>query len=273
MRIAVIGGGPGGLYFAYLWKRRHPDAEIDLFEQNPEGATWGFGVVFSEQALEFLRADDPETVDAITPRMESWKNITLNLGGESVEIRSASRSYGAVRALDNVSLTVAPREFVSLLGPSGSGKTTLLETIAGVRATARGTVSLMSRDVTHWSPELRGLGLVYQRGALFPHRSVHENIGWASGNVAAINGIAREAQDAWALRSHQRAAAGWDDGRLRAEVGPVYVDGHAVTSDGHRVSALEFVELGIAQARRAWLTKEQVLNTRTWPQLRELRKK
>ena len=86
MRIAVIGGGPGGLYFAYLWKRRHPDAQIDLFEQNPEGATWGFGVVFSEQALEFLRTDDPDTVDAIAPRMESWKNITLNLRGESVEI-------------------------------------------------------------------------------------------------------------------------------------------------------------------------------------------
>lgn len=86
MRIAVIGGGPGGLYFAYLWKKRHPDAEIDLFEQNPEGATWGFGVVFSEQALEFLRTDDPDTVDAIAPRMESWKNITLNLRGESVEI-------------------------------------------------------------------------------------------------------------------------------------------------------------------------------------------
>ena len=86
MRIAVIGGGPGGLYFAYLWKRRHPDAEIDLFEQNPAGATWGFGVVFSEQALEFLRADDPDTVDAISPRMESWKNITLNLRGESVAI-------------------------------------------------------------------------------------------------------------------------------------------------------------------------------------------
>jgi len=86
VRIAVIGGGPGGLYFAYLWKRRHPDAEVELFEQNPAGATWGFGVVFSEQALEFLRADDPETVDAIAPRMESWNNITLNLRGESVEI-------------------------------------------------------------------------------------------------------------------------------------------------------------------------------------------
>jgi 2-polyprenyl-6-methoxyphenol hydroxylase-like FAD-dependent oxidoreductase len=86
VRIAVLGGGPGGLYFAYLWKRRHPEARIDLFEQNPAGATWGFGVVFSEQALEFLRADDPDTVDEIAPRMESWKNITLNLRGESVEI-------------------------------------------------------------------------------------------------------------------------------------------------------------------------------------------
>ena len=86
MRIAVIGGGPGGLYFAYLWKRRHPEARVELFEQNPQGATWGFGVVFSEAALEFLRADDPDTVDAIAPRMESWKNITLHLRGQSVEI-------------------------------------------------------------------------------------------------------------------------------------------------------------------------------------------
>jgi 2-polyprenyl-6-methoxyphenol hydroxylase-like FAD-dependent oxidoreductase len=86
VRIAVVGGGPGGLYFAYLWKKRHPEAAIDLFEQNPAGVTWGFGVVFSEQALEFLRADDPETVDAIAPRMESWKNITLYLRGESIAL-------------------------------------------------------------------------------------------------------------------------------------------------------------------------------------------
>jgi len=86
VRIAVIGGGPGGLSFAYFWKKRHPEAEVELFEQNPAGVTWGFGVVFSDQALEFLRADDPKTVDAITPRMESWKNITLTLRGQSVEL-------------------------------------------------------------------------------------------------------------------------------------------------------------------------------------------
>jgi len=86
VRIAVVGGGPGGLYFAYLWKRQHPAAEIDVFEQNPAGATWGFGVVFSDQALEFLRADDPETVDAIAPHMQSWKNITISLRGEPIEI-------------------------------------------------------------------------------------------------------------------------------------------------------------------------------------------
>lgn len=105
MRIAVIGAGPGGLYFAYLWKRRHPEDVIELFEQNPEGATWGFGVVFSDQALEFLRADDPETVDAIAPRMESWRNITLNLRGESVEIDGVG--FSSIGRLELLSLLQA----------------------------------------------------------------------------------------------------------------------------------------------------------------------
>jgi 2-polyprenyl-6-methoxyphenol hydroxylase-like FAD-dependent oxidoreductase len=102
LRIAVIGGGPGGLYFAYFWKKRHPDAEIELFEQNPAGATWGFGVVFSEQALEFLRADDPDTVDAIAQGMESWKTITLNLRGQSVEIDGVG--FSSIGRLDLLSI-------------------------------------------------------------------------------------------------------------------------------------------------------------------------
>jgi 2-polyprenyl-6-methoxyphenol hydroxylase-like FAD-dependent oxidoreductase len=77
MRIAILGAGPGGLYLAYLIKRRRADADVTLIEQNPADATFGFGVVFSDRALEFLRDDDSETYAAITPQMESWNDITL----------------------------------------------------------------------------------------------------------------------------------------------------------------------------------------------------
>ncbi|MGO8995366.1 MAG: FAD-dependent monooxygenase [Polyangiaceae bacterium] len=86
MRIAVLGGGPAGLYFATLWKGRHPDAEVRLFEQNPGDVTWGFGVVFSERALEFLREDDEKTYALITPKMEAWRDITLVHRGERIRI-------------------------------------------------------------------------------------------------------------------------------------------------------------------------------------------
>jgi 2-polyprenyl-6-methoxyphenol hydroxylase-like FAD-dependent oxidoreductase len=86
VRVAVIGGGPAGLYLAYLLKRHHPTAEVRVLEQNPAGATFGFGVVFSDRALEFLRDDDPETCDAITPAMESWSDMTLDLEGRVVRI-------------------------------------------------------------------------------------------------------------------------------------------------------------------------------------------
>jgi 2-polyprenyl-6-methoxyphenol hydroxylase-like FAD-dependent oxidoreductase len=82
----VLGGGPGGLYFAALWKGRHPRDEVRVIEQNPAGATWGFGVVFSDRALEFLREDDPDTVDLIAPRMQAWRDITIVHHGEAVAI-------------------------------------------------------------------------------------------------------------------------------------------------------------------------------------------
>ncbi|MGJ5040862.1 MULTISPECIES: FAD-dependent monooxygenase [unclassified Bradyrhizobium] len=118
MRIAVLGGGPGGLYFAYLWKKRHPAAVVDLFEQNPAGATWGFGVVFSDQALEFLRADDPDTVDAIAPHMESWRNITLNLRGETVEIDGVG--FSAIGRLELLKLLQARAESVGVVARYGT---------------------------------------------------------------------------------------------------------------------------------------------------------
>lgn len=86
MRVAVLGGGPAGLYFAYLFKRRRPEADVMLFEQNPPDATFGFGVVFSDRAMDFLRADDPETADIIAREMETWSDITLVHRGAMVAI-------------------------------------------------------------------------------------------------------------------------------------------------------------------------------------------
>src|SRR5674536_77019 len=77
MRIAILGAGPAGLYLGYLLKRRRADAEVAIVEQNPADATFGFGVVFSDRALEFLREGDAETFAAITPQMEAWDDMTL----------------------------------------------------------------------------------------------------------------------------------------------------------------------------------------------------
>jgi 2-polyprenyl-6-methoxyphenol hydroxylase-like FAD-dependent oxidoreductase len=77
VKILVAGAGPAGLYFSYLAKRAHPAWQIRVVEQNRADSTFGFGVVFSDRALEFLRGDDPATYDLITPRMEAWSDITI----------------------------------------------------------------------------------------------------------------------------------------------------------------------------------------------------
>ncbi len=86
MRIVILGAGPAGLYLAYLIKRRDPDAEVAVIEQNPPDATFGFGVVFSERALAFLREDDEQTYAALLPQMESWHDMTLVHRNERVVI-------------------------------------------------------------------------------------------------------------------------------------------------------------------------------------------
>ena len=86
MKILVVGAGPAGLYFSYLAKRQHPDWQLRVLEQNPADATFGFGVVFSDKALEFLRADDPATFELITPQMESWTDLTVVHRGTPVVI-------------------------------------------------------------------------------------------------------------------------------------------------------------------------------------------
>lgn len=77
--VTIIGAGPSGLYAGILLRRLLPQARVRIFEQNPKGATFGFGVVFSDKALGFLQADDPETYALIVPHMEKWQDMALNL--------------------------------------------------------------------------------------------------------------------------------------------------------------------------------------------------
>ena len=96
----------------------------------------------------------------------------------TVELAGLTKRYADHVAVADVSLAIASGEFVSLLGPSGCGKTTLLRMIAGLIDPSAGTIRLGAEDVTRLPVHKRGLGLVFQSYALFPHLSVAENVGY-----------------------------------------------------------------------------------------------
>ncbi|WP_310632462.1 bifunctional salicylyl-CoA 5-hydroxylase/oxidoreductase [Paraburkholderia sp.] len=91
MRIACIGGGPAGLYFGLLMKRRHPDYEITVIERNRPYDTFGWGVVFSDQTLGNLRAADPESAAEILDAFNHWDDIEIHFRGRS--IRSSGHGF------------------------------------------------------------------------------------------------------------------------------------------------------------------------------------
>jgi spermidine/putrescine transport system ATP-binding protein len=93
-----------------------------------------------------------------------------------VELRSVTKSFGAVAAVRDVSLEIAAGEFLTLLGPSGCGKTTLLRLIAGFEQPTSGSVWLGEQEVTHLPPYRRPVNQVFQSYALFPHLTVAENV-------------------------------------------------------------------------------------------------
>jgi ABC-type Fe3+/spermidine/putrescine transport system ATPase subunit len=94
----------------------------------------------------------------------------------SLELHKLRKRFGAVTAVDGVSLEVRSGEFFSLLGPSGCGKTTILRTVAGILQPDEGTVRLEGRDVTRLPVHARNMTLVFQSYALFPHLTVFENV-------------------------------------------------------------------------------------------------
>jgi putative spermidine/putrescine transport system ATP-binding protein len=94
----------------------------------------------------------------------------------SLDIVGVTKTFGATRAVDGVSLSVAPGEFFTLLGPSGCGKTTLLRLVAGIYPVSVGRVVLNGRDITSTPMHTRNLAMVFQNYALFPHLSAFDNV-------------------------------------------------------------------------------------------------
>jgi ABC-type Fe3+/spermidine/putrescine transport system ATPase subunit len=117
-----------------------------------------------------------------------------------VELRGCTRDFGSVRAVDALDLSVSEGEFLALLGPSGCGKTTTLNLIAGFLAPTAGRIVIDGEDVTDRPAHVRGLGVVFQSYALFPHLSVFENVafGLRERRVPAAE-IARRTAEALAL--------------------------------------------------------------------------
>jgi putative spermidine/putrescine transport system ATP-binding protein len=96
--------------------------------------------------------------------------------GVEVRLEDLRRQYGAVVALDGLSLTLAPGELVSLLGPSGCGKTTALRLLAGLEDADGGRVVVGGRDVTSLPANRRDMGMVFQAYSLFPHMTARQNV-------------------------------------------------------------------------------------------------
>ena len=102
MKIGILGAGPAGLYAAILIKQRFERAQIRIIEQNAQDATFGFGIVLSDSALNFLHKDDSQTADLIEPHMETWSDIRMIHKDESIRIDGIG--FSAIGRLEFLSL-------------------------------------------------------------------------------------------------------------------------------------------------------------------------
>ena len=113
----------------------------------------------------------------------------LGAAGPALEVGAVTRSFGGVRAVDDVSFAVAPGEVLGIIGPNGAGKTTVFELISGFLPAEGGRVVLGGRDVTGWSPDARarrGLGRSFQDARLFPAMTVEQCIAVALDRWVAV---------------------------------------------------------------------------------------
>jgi putative spermidine/putrescine transport system ATP-binding protein len=97
-------------------------------------------------------------------------------GGTSVQLRDLSRTFGTTRALDGLSIEMAPGELVALLGPSGCGKTTALRIVAGFESADTGSVLVDGKDICSVPASRRDMGMVFQSYSLFPNMNAQDNV-------------------------------------------------------------------------------------------------
>ena len=109
-----------------------------------------------------------------------------------LEVRNLHKSFGGVRAVDGINLTIERGELLALLGPSGCGKTTTLRLIAGFDRPDKGTIMLQGQDLLSMPPEKRKIGFVFQDYALFPHMTVAQNIAYGIRFTASHRARVRE---------------------------------------------------------------------------------
>ncbi len=108
-----------------------------------------------------------------------------------LEIENLSADLGEFK-LNDVSLKVSKSDYVTIIGPTGSGKSILLETIAGFYKPLKGSIKIEGKDITQLPPEMRGVSIVYQDLALFPHMNIFENIAYGLKKRENSNGVIEE---------------------------------------------------------------------------------
>jgi ABC-type Fe3+/spermidine/putrescine transport system ATPase subunit len=120
-----------------------------------------------------------ESVEQLNPVIASpTVPAAQSSSGHNIVLEQIVHHFGEMIALHDINLNVRPGEFVSLLGPSGCGKTTLLRIIAGFLTPSSGQISIDGQPVTGLSSSQRGVGIVFQNYALFPHMTVWDNVAY-----------------------------------------------------------------------------------------------
>ncbi|MGX5841457.1 ABC transporter ATP-binding protein [Mesorhizobium sp. ArgA1] len=100
-----------------------------------------------------------------------------------IEIRNVSKKFGAMAVLEDLSLSIKAREFIVFLGPSGCGKSTLLRMIAGLETVDTGEIAINNERIDHLPPGKRGIAMVFQSYALYPHMTVRDNMAFGLENI------------------------------------------------------------------------------------------